>query len=38
LAESELIRDVGDPGTYYEITWRGKAYLEGELELEVDEE
>lgn len=24
-------------GTYYRITWRGEAYLEGEIELDEDE-
>jgi len=37
LSDLELIQKVGEPGTYYEVTWRGEAYLAGELTLDEDE-
>ena len=34
LADNELIKKTEGKGTYYAITWRGRAYLEGELDLD----
>jgi hypothetical protein len=39
LADAGLIRKTEGKGTYYVITWRGQAYLEGELSLDgLDED
>lgn len=34
LAENNLVEKADREGTYYRITWRGRAYLEGELEID----
>jgi hypothetical protein len=33
LENADLVRRTESTGTYYVITWRGQAYLAGELEL-----
>ena len=34
LADAELIKKGEGKGTCYVITWRGRAYLEGEIDLD----
>lgn len=34
LADEGLLKKTEGRGTYYVITWRGRAYLEGELTLD----
>jgi hypothetical protein len=36
LADADLITQTDSPGTYYRITWRGQAYVAGELRIEAD--
>lgn len=38
LAEYDLIEKADREGTYYRITWRGRAYLEGEVEIDTEAE
>ena len=38
LAEENLIKKTEGQGTYYVITWRGRAYLEEEITLDEDSE
>jgi hypothetical protein len=37
LADAGLIKKTEGKGTYYVITWQGRAYLEGEMTLDEDE-
>ena len=36
LAENDLVEKADREGTYYKITWRGRAYLEGEIEIDTE--
>jgi DNA-binding IclR family transcriptional regulator len=38
LESAGLVRQTDATGTYYIVTWRGQAYLAGELELEPDDD